>query len=137
MKGLQQEGKTVGEQLKQRRTEMNISLKEVENATSIRSSYLQSIEEGDVGKLISPVYAQGFVRQYAIFLGLDGDKIVKEHSEMFDRPEAQEFAYGIGTMEIRGNPGASVKWFPNALWVLASVAILLLAWYMARFFELI
>lgn len=133
----QNEMKSIGETFKQRRKEMNISLKEAENATSIRTSYLQSIEEGDLTNLISPVYAQGFVRQYAGFLGLDGDKIVKDNPEAFARAEAQEFSYGIGTLEVRGNPGAGVKWFPNALWVLASVAVLLLAWYLARFFELI
>lgn len=133
----QTEMKSIGETFKQRRKEMNVSLKEAENATSIRASYLQSIEEGDVSKLISPVYAQGFVKQYAIFLGMDGEKIIKDHPEAFARAEAQEFSYGIGTLEARGNPGAGVKWFPNALWVLASVGVLLLAWYMARYFELI
>lgn len=133
----QNEMKSIGETFKQRRKEMNISLKEAENATSIRMSYLQSIEEGDVSKLISPVYAQGFVKQYAGFLGMDGDKIVKEHPEAFARAEAQEFSYGIGTLEVRGNPGAGVKWFPNAIWVLVSVGVLLVAWYLARFFELI
>lgn len=133
----QNETKSLGEIFKQRRKEMNISLKEVENATSIRMTYLQSIEEGDMSKLISPVYAQGFVKQYACFLGLDGEKVIREHSTAFARAETQEFSYGIGTLEVRGNPGAGVKWFPNAAWVLVSVAIVFLAWYVARFFELI
>lgn len=116
---------------------MNVSLKEAENATSIRTSYLHSIEEGDVSKLISPVYAQGFLKQYAIYLGLDGDKIVKDHPHLFVKAEAQEFSYGIGTLEMRGNPGSGVKWFPNAMWVVASVLLVTAAWYLARYFELI
>lgn len=134
---IKDEYKNIGEIFKQRRKEMNISLKEAENATSIRSTYLQSIEEGDVSKLISPVYAQGFVKQYAIFLGIDGESIIREHPEVFSRPDAQEFAYGIGTLEMRGNPGTGVKWFPNFLWVAASVLLLLAAWYTARYLELI
>lgn len=133
----QSEMKTLGETFRTRRKEMNISLKEAENATSVRASYLNAIEEGDVSKLISPVYAQGFVKQYAIFLGMDSDKIVKDYPQIFSRPEAQEFAYGIGTLEVRGNPGAGVKWFPNALWVLATVGLLVAAWYLARFLDLI
>lgn len=133
----QSEMKSIGETFKQRRNDMNISLKEAENATSIRMTYLQFIEEGEIGKLISPVYAQGFMRQYAAFLGMDGDKIVKEHPEIFSRPEAQEFSYGIGTLEVRGNPGAGVKWVPNAVWVLASVAVVAMAWYVAHLLELI
>lgn len=133
----QTEIKNLGEMFKARRKEMNISLREAENATSVRASYLHSIEEGDVSKLISPVYVQGFVRQYANFLGLDGDKIAKDYPLIFTRPEPQEFSYGIGTMEVRGNPGASVKWFPNVMWVLASVGVLVSAWYLAKFFDLI
>lgn len=133
----QSEMKTLGETFKARRKEMNISLKEAENATSVRASYLSSIEEGDVSKLISPVYAQGFVKQYALFLGLDGDKIAKDYPLIFSRPEPQEFSYGIGTLEVRGNPGAGVKWFPNAIWVMATVVVLIAAWYLTKFFDLI
>ena len=133
----QNEMKNLGETFKTRRKEMNVSLKEAENATSIRASYLNSIEEGDVSKLISPVYAQGFVRQYATFLGLDAEKIIKDHPAIFNRTEVQEFSYGIGTLESRGNPGAGVKWFPNAMWVLFSVLILVAAWYLAKSLELI
>lgn len=129
--------RSLGETLQRRRREMNINLKEAENATSIRAAYLQSIEDGDLSKLISPVYAQGFVKQYASFLGLDGDTLIKQHPDLFNRSQEHEFSYGIGTLEVRGNPGAGVKWFPNAMWVLASVAILFLAWYLAHFFDLL
>lgn len=133
----QSEMKSLGETFKSRRKEMNISLKEAENATSIRTSYLHSIEEGDVSKLISPVYAQGFVKQYASFLGLDGEKIIRDNPQLFNKHETQEFSYGIGTLEVRGNPGAGVKWFPNAIWVIVSVVVLVSAWYLARFLDLI
>lgn len=129
--------KSIGEIFKQQRSDKNISLKEAENATSIRISYLSAIEEGDIGKLISPVYAQGFVKQYASFLGLDGDKIVRDFPELFRPLENQEFSYGIGTLEMRGHPAAGVKWFPNAFWALACVLLLVLAWYAAHALDLI
>lgn len=127
--------KNLGDMFKQRRNEMNVSLKEAENATSIRMSYLQSIEEGEVNKLISPIYAQGFVRQYAAFLGIDGEKVISEHPEIFSPPEAQEFCYGIGTLERRGNPGAGVKWFPNAIWTTISILVFVAAFYLAKYLE--
>lgn len=127
----------IGEIFKQRRKELNLSLKEIENATSIRMSYLQSIEDGEINKLNSSVYAQGFLRQYASFLGIDGEKIVRENPEIFLRPENQEFAYGIGTLEVRGNPGAGVKWFPNALWMCAFALLIIVAWFAARYFGVI
>lgn len=134
---IKEDSVNIGAIFKQRRKEMNLSLKEAENATSIRMNYLQAIEDGEMNKLISPVYAQGFMKQYAIFLGVDGEKIVRDHPEIFCRPESQDFAYGIGTLEHRGNPGAGIKWFPNALWIFAFALVMVIAWYLARLFEVI
>lgn len=134
---MKEDTKSFGDLFKQRRKEMNLSLKEAENATSIRINYLQAIEEGDFDRLISPVYAQGFVKQYGSFLGVDVESIVRDCPDFFARPESQEFSYGIGTLEVRGNPGSGVKWFPNAVWIALSVVIVFAAWYTARLFEVI
>ncbi|KAF3362951.1 hypothetical protein PHSC3_000485 [Chlamydiales bacterium STE3] len=131
------EMREISETFKKRRKEMNLSLKEVENATSIRMTYLQAIEDGELKKLISPVYAQGFLKQYAAFLGIDGEAIVREHPHLFNRKEQQEFAYGIGTLEMRGNPGAGAKWVPNFLWIVAFMGLFGLAWYLAKTFEVL
>ena len=128
-----QEISRMGDLLRQKRTELNLSLKEAENATSIRTAYLQALEEGEMNKLISPIYAQGFFKQYASFLGMDGEKIVREHPGLFSKLETQEFDYGIGTLEVRGQPGGGVKWFPNSIWVIGFVIALVAAWYFARF----
>ncbi len=124
--------KYMGDMLRHKRKELNFSLKEAENATSIRIAYLQALEDGEMQKLISPIYAQGFFKQYASFLGIDGEQLVRDNPGVFYRPASQEFDYGIGTLEGRGNPGAGVKWFPNALWILAFLAIAVIAWYFAR-----
>ena len=132
------ERKAFGEIFAKRRKEMNLSLKEVENATSIRLNYLQAIEEGHLGKLISPVHAQGFIKQYATFLGVDGDRIIKEGGRSLQMPHLkQEFSYGIGTMEARGSQSGGVKWLPNALWALVALAIITSAWLLAKYFDLI
>ena len=129
--------KAIGDMFRQRRKELNYSLKEVETATSIRTGHLQAIEEWQMEKLISPIYAQGFVKQYAAYLGLDGDRIVSEHAESFKKSNAQEFAYGIGTLEQRGSTVGSVKWVPNAIWVIAFFVLLVLAYYVAKTLEVI
>jgi len=127
----------LGEELKSRRNELNISLKEAQNATSIQMSHLVALEEGEIDRLISPVYAQGFLRQYAKFLGLDGEQMVRNNFELFQVRERQEFSYGIGTVEKRGTPGSGVKWFPNAVWALAFGALLAVAYFVAHYFEVV
>lgn len=125
----------VGQIFSQKRKELKLSLKEVESATSIRIGYLEAIEAGQMENVISPIYAQGFVKQYAAFLGIDGDKIVSENSEVFRRPITQEFSYGIGTLETRGHPGSGVKWMPQAMWVGAFGLLFVLAYVLAKSLE--
>jgi cytoskeletal protein RodZ len=125
--------KRIGDLLQGKRRELNLSLKEVENATSIRSSYLEAIEAGTVHQFISGVYALGFIKQYAQFLGFDVDQLARDYAPAFRlAPEKHEFAYGIGTLEVRGSLGGGVKWFPNLLWAGAAALVLLMAWYLAK-----
>ena len=128
-----EELKRLGEILKSRRHEKNLSLKEVENATSIREAHLESIEEGTLADQLAGIYAQGFTKQYATFLGLQIDELMRDNPGAFRLPgEKHEFSYGIGTLEKRGSQNGGVKWFPNILWVALSAAVLIAAWYLAK-----
>jgi len=128
-----EELKRLGDMLKSKRKEMNLSLKEVENATSIRSSYLEAIEDGSITDQIAGIYAQGFLKQYASFLGMEVEQLVKDNALAFVMPgEKHEFTYGIGTLEVRGSQGGGVKWFPNLLWAGLSAVVLVVAWYVAK-----
>ncbi|MEN9343230.1 MAG: hypothetical protein RLZZ453_17 [Chlamydiota bacterium] len=131
---MNEELKQVGELLRSKRRELNLSLKEIENSTSIRSSYLEAIEEGQIQEYISGVYALGFMKQYAQFLGVDLDPMIQDNPSVFRMPaEKHEFNYGIGTLEVRGSMGGGVKWLPNLLWAGAVVLVLVAAWYLAKF----
>jgi len=130
---MHEQKKQIGELFKAKRQEMNLSLKEVENATSIRMLYLKAIEEGNVDRLLSQVYTLGFIRQYASFLGLDGEKIIKQNPKAFvPSNEKQEFDYGIGTLEVRNLPSSSAKILPNAIWIVVGFIALIGAWFFAR-----
>lgn len=133
----QLETNTLGAHFKKRRNEMNLTLKEVATATSIRLNYLQAIEEDKVLHLISPVYAQGFIRQYAVFLGIDPEKVTRDHPEIFQKVGGQEFNYGIGTLEMRQSQGVSSKGMSNLVWGGLLLLVVIAAWYFASFFEVI
>ena len=66
----------VGEILRRTRTHYGLNLQQVEQILRIRASNLEALETGDVSQLPGRVYAIGFVRAYAEYLGLDGDKMV-------------------------------------------------------------
>lgn len=124
------EAMQIGEVFKNRRKELNLSLKEAENATSIRMNYLHAIEEGQVSHLISHVYAQGFISQYATFLGLNSEEITAEYMQLIDGSAHQDFQYGIGTIEMRKTPVAGG--LPMALRAVAVLGILIGAYYFAK-----
>jgi hypothetical protein len=66
----------VGEILARTREFYNLSIWDVEMALRIRGSQLMALEKGEYDKLPGRVYAIGFVRAYAQYLGLDGGKMV-------------------------------------------------------------
>ncbi len=134
-----QQQQSLGEEFRLRRQEMNLSLKEVEAATSIRMNHLEAIERGEISQLISPVYARGFVEQYAIFLGLNTDDCRKQVASLFPRQEqsTQSFAYGIGSVEMRNSPGQGVKWLPSLMWIAGFGILLGAAWAFASYLGLL
>jgi cytoskeleton protein RodZ len=65
----------LGSLLRQTREARGLTLTEVANDTFIRSQYLQALEQADLSRLPEPVYAQGFLKRYADYLGLDGETL--------------------------------------------------------------
>ena len=65
-----------GEKLKEKRLEKGLTFKDISKSTKIKPEFLEFIEEGLYAKLPSVSYAQGFVRNYAKFLGLNEKEIM-------------------------------------------------------------
>ena len=125
--------RTLGEVLRDARQQKKLSIQGVENATSIRLTYLQAIEDNTIDGLISPVYAKGFISQYANYLGLDPQNLLNNHNHVLSKAAKQEFDYGIGTLERRNNMGSGgIRWLPNLMYVGSTVFILICGWYLAK-----
>ena len=68
----------VGYTLRQERERQELSIEDIEQGTSIRALYIEAIEDGEYDKLPGTVYTKGFIKNYAKFLGMDADSVVKE-----------------------------------------------------------
>ena len=68
----------VGYTLRQERERQNLTINDIEQGTSIRTVYIEAIENGEYDKLPGNVYTKGFIKNYAKFLGMDPDAVVKE-----------------------------------------------------------
>jgi len=75
----------------------------------------------------------GFIRQYATFLGFNGEVVVREYPPL-GAPDGQVpplFVDGMNSFTARGSASGKVRWLPNFFWALFSVGIAILAYYFA------
>lgn len=66
----------LGQQLRNQRETLGISLEDVERHTHLRLHYLSALEEGDLDSLPSPVQGRGMLKNYADFLGMDTEALM-------------------------------------------------------------
>jgi hypothetical protein len=79
----------LGSSLREARVRRGAELGEVATETHIRMRYLNALEEERFDLLPGSVYAKGFLRTYADYLGLDGQVFVDEYNARFADEETQ------------------------------------------------
>jgi cytoskeletal protein RodZ len=67
---------SLGERLLAARERKGVDLYRAERDTKIRARYLGALERGEYRELPGSVYTKGFLRNYALYLGLDPDEML-------------------------------------------------------------
>jgi hypothetical protein len=67
---------SLGEMLQAARERKGVDLHRAERDTKIRLKHLAALESDDYAELPGNVYARGFLRNYALYLGLDPDEVL-------------------------------------------------------------
>lgn len=80
----------LGELLRKAREARGLAISDVQEATKIRSRYLEAIEQGDFEALPGEVYVKGFLRNYAEAVGLCGDEVVARYKAERARIEVEK-----------------------------------------------
>lgn len=70
---------TIGERLEEARKRKGISIREAAEATKIRGDYLHKYESNQFDIKLPEIYVRGFLRTYANYLKLPGEKIVNDY----------------------------------------------------------
>jgi len=78
---------TLGDYLKNKREAQNITLEEVSQATRIRRTILEAIENNNYDLIPPKVFTQGFIKSYASYLGLDENDVIKRYHEIMESRE--------------------------------------------------
>jgi len=69
----------IGPTLREARSRRKVDLSEVEAAIKIRVRYLQAMENEEWDALPGGAYTRGFIRTYASYLGLDGERLADDY----------------------------------------------------------
>jgi transcriptional regulator with XRE-family HTH domain len=73
---------TIGERLEEARKKKGISIREAAEATKIRGDYLQKFEGNHFDIGLTEIDTRGFLRNYANFLKLPGDRLLNDYSAL-------------------------------------------------------
>ena len=80
----------IGNSLREARMRRGVDFAQAELATKIRGKYLRALEDEQFELLPAETYVKGFLRNYAEYLGLDGQLYVDEFNSRFVSGEEHE-----------------------------------------------
>jgi transcriptional regulator with XRE-family HTH domain len=132
-----------GNWLRQQREVREISLREIAEATKISLRYLEAMEEDRFDLLPAAVFAKGFLRQYARYVGLDSDEVVNRYlSARQMEPEGSssdnmadyDLSETYSSRSARSSRGGSATRAVN--WTVVLIALVVLALLAAAVFWL-
>ena len=109
---------TPGTLLAAKRGERGVTIQQAAAATRIRAEYLLMLESDELDSFSAPVYAKGYLKTYASYLGLDADSLVRGAHIPAGPPR---LALGLGRIERKP------RWVLTAPAVAAAGVVLIAA----------
>jgi cytoskeletal protein RodZ len=117
------------ERLLAARERKGVDLYRAERDTKIRARYLAALERGDYRELPGAVYTKGFLRNYALYLGLDPDEVLLQWRR--ERGDPREPQAVIAVPRPIAAPRRGLTFSPSlVVFGLLTAAVLLFAAYL-------
>ena len=112
------------ERLYAARERKGVDLYRAERDTKIRARYLAALERGDYKELPGAVYTKGFLRNYALYLGLDPEDVLEQWRR--ERGDARDQAPVITVPRPIAAPRPGLTFSPSVV-VVALLTVFVLA----------
>ena len=130
--------KELGEQLREARESRKLSMQEASEITKISKRILTSFEQADIDQFPHPVYAKGFIKNYAKLLGLDAEEFGRAMGQALGGQEGASEPMGVVECPAGPDPlrmasleSERKRSWPTVLLLLLLVALLaVLVWYL-------
>src|SRR6186997_2002804 len=117
---------SVGEMLQNARERKGVDLFRAERDTKIRLKYLAALEDSDYDALPPLVYTKGFLRNYAIYLGLDPEDLLERWRDEMEAVRSSELIAVAPPPQPIAAPGRRVTITPG-MFVAGLAALVVLA----------
>ena len=116
-----------GPLLKYERERQKLSAEQVAGDLNIQLNKLNALESGEYEKMFSQVFARGYVRSYAKYLGLESEPLVERLSELM--PEQEQPLPAAESLNVK--MGRKRSAWPGRLFL---IVLILLLWVIAYWF---
>ena len=119
-----------GAWLRRQREMREISLRDIADRTKISLRYLEAMEEDRFDLLPAPIFAKGFLREYARYVGLSPDEVVNHYLAVQQQQSPEED--GVKRDQTLVNRPTRIKpvrsWTYGLFLVLAVLVLIALIW---------
>ncbi len=117
----------IGRTLRETRERLGLTLEEAERTIRIRVSRLETLERGEFDSLPSEVQARGFLHNYAEFLGLDPEELLRRYDES-RQPKRRRSLVARGTSKTarKNNSVRRMRmpsWFSTDILIVAIITL--------------
>ena len=109
-----------GSRIRQARELRGISLRSIAETTKISVSVLEALERNDISRLPGGIFSRGFVRSYAVEIGVDPQQTVRDFMAQF--PHASVTAGSPHVIIHECAPGTR-RLDPRALVLLGTIVL--------------
>jgi cytoskeleton protein RodZ len=113
----------IGATLREARSRRKVDLAEVETAIKIRLRYLRAMENEEWDVLPGGAYTRGFIRTYANYLGLDGERLADEYRRSVAPPPPERGPRRVEPVPSGASLGRERRLPGRALAVLVSLVL--------------
>ena len=109
-----------GARIRQAREQRGISLRQIAETTKISVSVLEALEGNDISRLPGGIFSRGFVRSYAVEIGVDPEQTVRDFVAQLPHESVTAGSPHVIVDEL--GPGTR-RLDPRALMVLGTIAV--------------
>jgi cytoskeletal protein RodZ len=122
----------IGQQLTAAREARGMTASDVAKRLRIRAMFVDALEREDWRVVGEPVYARGFVKNYAKFLGLDSESAAEAVDEAYPdrtpRPDVPVMMHDDSADGYAPSRRADTNWLVVATGVVAAVMLIAVGW---------